>query len=42
MVFFFLGGWLFCLILISPRAKDGDETRPLVGFLHRNNRGVLE
>ena len=45
VVCFFFFGWLFCLILITPRAKDGDssdETRPLVGFLHANNRGALE
>ena len=41
-VCFFFFGWLFCLILVSPRAKDGNETRPLVGFLHANNRGALE
>lgn len=41
-VFFFLVGYFNSL---SPRAKDSDssdETRPLVGFLHANNRGALE
>ena len=44
-VFFFFG-WLVILFnSLSPRAKDSDssdETRPLVGFLHANNRGALE